>query len=178
MVTTSLTQFADSSSGLGSLGIDGRAFIIQLVTFLLAFWVLKHWAFGPIIKLMEQRRKTIEDGVALGEQMQKERVELEAKVAQELRKARTEADGIVTEAQESAREVIREAETAAHDKAEAIIAEAKQRTVQEVARARKQLEGELVELISEATEAIIEEKVDPQKDAALIDKALKEYART
>ena len=93
-----LTQFGDSSSGLGSLGIDGKAFVIQLVTFLLAFWVLKHWAFGPIVKLMEQRRKTIEDGVSLGEQMRKDKAPLEDQVAKELAKARTEADGILAEA--------------------------------------------------------------------------------
>lgn len=172
-----LTQFADSSSGLGALGIDGKAFIIQLVTFLLAFWVLKHWAFGPIVKIMEQRRKTIEDGVSLGEQMKKEKAELETKVTNELAKARTKADGIVAEAEEAGRDTVREAEAKAQQKAETILVEAKQRTEQEMARARKQLEGEIVNLISDATEAIIEEKVDAKKDAALIDKALKEQAR-
>ena len=172
-----VTQFADSSSGLGSLGIDGKAFIIQLVTFLLAFLVLQHWAFKPIVRLMEQRRKTIEEGVSLGEQMKKDKADLEVKVAAELKKARGEADGIIAAAQDTARDTIREAESKAHDKAEGIIAEAKDRTLQDVARARKQLEGELVGLISEATEAIIDEKVDAHKDASLIDKALKEHAK-
>jgi F-type H+-transporting ATPase subunit b len=176
-VTQALTQFADSSSGLASLGIDGKALIIQLVTFLLAFWVLQHWAFKPIVRLMEQRRKTIEDGVSLGEQMKKEKAELEAKVASELASARTKADGIVAAAEDAGRDAIREAEGKAHDKAEGIIAEANERTVQDVARARKQLESELVGLISDATEAIIDEKVDGQKDASLIDKALREHSR-
>ena len=68
---------------------------------------------------------------------------------------------------------MREAETKAHEKADAIIKEAKQHTLQDVARARKQLEQELIGLISDATEAIIDEKIDAKKDAALIDKALK-----
>ena len=37
---------------------------------------------------------------------------------------------------------------------------------------RKQLEQEVVSLISDATETIIGEKVDAKKDAALIDRAL------
>lgn len=172
-----VTQFADSSSGLGSLGIDGKAFLIQLVTFALAFLVLQHWAFKPIVRLMEQRRKTIEEGVSLGEQMKKDKAELEAKVAEELKKARSEADGIIAAAQDTARDTVRDAESKAHDKAEGIVAEAKERTLQDVARARKQLEGEIVGLISDATEAIIDEKVDAHKDAALIDKALKEHVR-
>lgn len=172
-----ITQFADSSSGLGSLGIDGKALIIQLVTFLLAFLVLQRWAFKPIVKLMEQRRQTIEAGVSLGEEMRKEKAALEDKVSKELAKARTKADGIVAAAQDTARETVREAESKAQEKAEGIIEEARQRTAQDVTRARKQLESEIVSLISDATEAIIDEKVDAQKDAALVDKALKEHAR-
>ncbi len=171
---TSLTQFGDSSSGLGSLGLDGKAFIIQLVTFVLAFLVLKKWAFGPIVTLMEQRRKTIEDGVTLGEQMKKDQATFEAKKAEELQKARAEADGIIASAQEASRDAIREAEDKAHQKADGILKEADARIATDTKRARKQLEGELIGLISDATEAIIGEKVDAKKDAQLIDRALKE----
>jgi F-type H+-transporting ATPase subunit b len=169
-----ITHFGDSSSGLGALGVDGKAFIIQLITFVLAFLVLRRFAFKPILKVLNERRETIESGVKLGEQMQKERVELEATVAKELHGARTQADGIVATAQETARETIREAETKAREKAETIITEAQARTQQDVARARKQLEQEVVGLISDATEVIIHEKVDPKKDAELINRALKE----
>ncbi|HSX30896.1 MAG TPA: F0F1 ATP synthase subunit B [Candidatus Saccharimonadales bacterium] len=169
-----VTQFGDSSSGLGSLGIDAKAFVIQLITFVLAFLVLKRYAFGPIAKLMEQRRKTIEDGVALGEQMKKDKAALEAKVAEELAKARTEADGIIAGANESARDTIRDAEAKAQEKAAVIVKEGEERAASEMTRARKKLEGEIVGLVSDATEAIISEKVDVKKDAALIDRALKE----
>ncbi len=172
-----LLYFGDSSSGLGALGLDGRAFIIQLITFVLAFLVLKRYAFTPIIKVLTERRETIDSGVKLGEDMKKELVELEAKVENTLHEARSKADGIVAAAQDTARDTVREAEAKAHDKADTIIAEAKERTVQDVSRARQQLEHELVGLISDAIEAIIDEKVDAKKDAALIDKALKEHAR-
>jgi F-type H+-transporting ATPase subunit b len=155
------------------LGIDGKAFIIQLVTFVIAFWILQRFAFKPILKIMAQRRELIENGVTLGEKMQKDQIALEAKVSEALQAARKEADVVVASAQEASRETIREAETKAHAKADGILAEAKSRTAQDVARARKQLEQELVSLISEATEVIIDEKVDAKKDSALIDKALK-----
>lgn len=175
-MTTVVTQFADSSSGLGSLGIDAKAFIIQLITFALAFWVLQRFAFKPIVKMMDQRRKTIEEGVALGEQMKKDKAALDAKVAEELAKARGEADGIIAGAEETSRQVVREAEEKASQKAAGILKAADERIASETQRARKQLEGEIVGLISEATEAIIGEKVDAKKDAQLIDRALKEQA--
>lgn len=170
---THVTQFADSTSGLGSLGIDGKALIIQVVTFLIAFWVLKKWAFGPIIRLMDERRQTIEQGVSLGEQMKKDAAALEAKVADELAKARRAADGIIAEAEETSKQTVRAAEDKARDKAAGVLKEAEERIATETQRARKKLEGELVGLISDATEAIIGEKVDAKKDAELIDRALK-----
>ncbi len=168
-----LTIFSDSSSGLGALGVDGKAFVIQLITFVLAFLVLRRWAFKPILKVLDERRGTIESGVKLGEEMQKERKQLDAQVAEELHAARVQADAVVTAAHDTARQTVRQAEATARQKADGIVADAKERTVQDIARARKQLEGELVGLISDATEAIIDEKVDARKDATLLDKALK-----
>jgi F-type H+-transporting ATPase subunit b len=173
-LTSLLTQFAESSSGIGALGIDVEAFIIQLITFLLAFWVLEHFAFKPIVKIMRQRRETIENGVKLGEKMKQEEAKLAAQVDETLHKARQEADQIIATAQDSGRDAIREAEEKARQKADGIVAEAESRIVQETARARKQLESEVVGLISDATEAIIDEKVDAKKDAQLIERALKE----
>ncbi|HEX7368538.1 MAG TPA: ATP synthase F0 subunit B, partial [Candidatus Saccharimonadales bacterium] len=90
---TAIAQFGDSASGIGALGVDGKAFIIQLVSFIIAFLVLKKWAFGPIVQMMERRRKTIESGVSLGEEMKKEQTALEARVETALRDARRQADG-------------------------------------------------------------------------------------
>lgn len=164
---------AESSSGIGALGIDGKAFLIQLVTFVLAFWVLQRYAFKPILKVMEQRRKTIESGVVLGEEMQKKQAELAAQVEETLARARKDADGIIADARDAAKVVGAELEAKAKKRADDLVASAEDRIAQDTKRARTKLEKELVGLVSEATEAIIGEKVDAKKDAALIDAALK-----
>lgn len=171
---TPITNFASESSGIGALGIDGKAFVIQLITFLLAFLILKKYAFKPMGKVLQERRETIESGVKLGEEMQKENEKLEAKIATILQETRVEADAIITGAQEAARQTVREAEDKAREKAAVILKEADSRIDQDTARARKKLEKELVGLVSDATEAIIGEKVDAKKDAQLIERALKE----
>lgn len=170
---TPLTYFGESSSGLGALGVDGHAFLIQLITFILAFLVLKRYAFKPIVKILAERRATIENGVKLGEKMRREEAAMAAKVETALHDARKQADDIISNAQDNGREAVREAEDKARTKAAGILSEARQNIDQETARARRQLEKEMVGLISDATEAIIGEKVDAKKDAALIEKALK-----
>lgn len=173
MNPTLFTQFGDSSSGIGALGFDPKAFLIQLITFILAYLVLRRWAFGPITKLLNERRETIERGVKLGEDMQKEKAELEKQVEQKLHEARQEADQMVAGAQDTARETVREAEEKARTKADNIVSEAEGRIVTETARARQALEKEMAGLVAEATEAVIDEKVDTKKDAQLIERALK-----
>jgi F-type H+-transporting ATPase subunit b len=176
---TIFTQFGAEQaeqSGLGALGVDGKAFVIQLITFVLAYLVLRRYAFGPILRILQERRDTIEQGVTLGEQMQKDKAALEATVADELHKARQEADKIIAQAHTTGRQAIQEAEDAARKKADSLIAQADDRIKQDTALARKRLEKDVAGLVSEATEAIIQEKVDVRKDAALIDKALKEAA--
>ena len=174
MTTLLLTHFGDdSSSGIGALGINGQAFLIQLVTFALAYFILRKYAFGPILKILSERRTTIEQGVQLGEDMKKEREALSEQVSKELHAARAKADGILAEAQDAARAAAKEADEKAHAKADGIIADAHARTEQDAKRVRRELEKELVGLISDATEVIIDEKIDTKKDAALIDRALK-----
>jgi F-type H+-transporting ATPase subunit b len=163
-----------SSSGIGALGFSGQAFLIQLVTFILAYLVLRKYAFGPILSMMQRRRETIETSVTLAAQLQKEKVDLDEKVEKTLHEARVKADDIIAQAQDSGRQAIREAEEKARLKAVGILAEAESGIAQDTARARKQLEKELVSLIADTTEAIIDEKVDAKKDAQLIERALKE----
>lgn len=171
-----LTYFGETSSGIGALGFDGKSFVIQLITFVLAFLVLKRYVFKPILKVMAERRETIESSVKLGEQMQKEQADMEDKVAQLMREARIEGDAVITGANETARQMIREAEEKARAKAAGVLQSAESRIVQDTARARKQLEKEVATLVAEATEAVLEEKIDARKDNEIIERALKKAA--
>jgi F-type H+-transporting ATPase subunit b len=169
-----ILNFADSSSGIGALGFSGTDFLIQLITFGLAYLILRRYAFGPIIKVMRERREMIDKGVSLGETLEKEKEDLDAKVEDLLSEARVNADALISAAEETARQTVRDAETSARDKAAIIAKEAEERITQETMRARNKLEKDLVGLISDATEAIIGEKVDAKKDASLISRFIKE----
>ena len=68
-----ITNFASEAAGGNALGLSGSAFLIQLITFGLAFWVLQKYAFKPILSILAKRRETIEAGVTLGEEMRQER---------------------------------------------------------------------------------------------------------
>ena len=163
---------ATSSSGLGALGVNFTALGIQLVTFILAYLVLRKWAFGPIVRILNERRKVVEDGVKLGEKMRHDEAALEERIEATMHKTRFEADKIIADANEAAKQIVRDAETEAKSRADILLKEAEERTKQELARARRKLESEMVNLIAQATSAVLDEKVDAKKDAGLIERAL------
>ena len=91
-----------------------------------------------------------------------------------MRDARIEADKIIGNGQKEAREIIREAEKVGARKVDIMLADAEARIKEEAEQAKRKLEKEIVGMVSDVTEAIVEEKVDSKKDAKLIDKALKD----
>ena len=172
-----VTQFGSTASGLGALGINVSDFLIQLGTFIIAFLVLRQWAFKPILRVLRERRETIDKGVELGLQMQKEKDALETKVSSLLHKARTDADSIIGAANTEARAIARKAEEDARAKTEILLKEADERVKQTSQKAWQEIQKDVVALVTEATETILREKIDANKDTQLITEAIKDGRR-
>lgn len=175
-----LTRFAaedsEEASGFAALGFDAKAFLIQLVTFLIIFYLLRRFVFARIVDLLEKRRKTIEAGVTLSAKMKREKEEFDKLIAQQRADARREADKILADTHAQAGQIIKAAEDSAQEKAEYILAESRQKIDDETARAKRNLEKEMVELVIQATEAVTKQKLDAEKDNELIADALKARA--
>lgn len=168
MITNLQSVFAS-----GLLGLNLKDFIVQLISFAIVVIVLLKWAVNPIVKVLNNRKELIENGVKLGQEMEVAKSKLEQEIASELHKARTEADRIISESQQEGRKLIKAAEEDAKSKAAALVAKADDQINQDMLMARRHLKKDIVSLVSSATEAIIGEKVDAEKDSELIDKALK-----
>lgn len=173
------TQFAVTENataeagGLAVLGIDPVAFLLQLVTFVILFFILKRFAFTAIIKMLEERRRTIDKGVDLGREMEAQKQQLDERVNQAMHEARSEADKIIAAAHHESGVIIKQAEEAATRKTDTMLADAHAKIAEDIERARLGLEKDMRLLVAEATEAIIGEKLDAQKDASLMERMLR-----
>lgn len=165
-------EHAEEAQGIAALGIDPIAIAAQAGTFLILFFVVRKFALKKIVETLERRRQTIDDGVHLGREMEAAKASFEGKVEQMLKDARHEADKIIAAGHTEASTVIKEAEVAAGHKAEALLKEAHAKIDEDIIRARKSLEKDILVLVSEATEAIISEKLDAKKDENLIRRVL------
>ncbi|MCA9329548.1 F0F1 ATP synthase subunit B [Candidatus Saccharibacteria bacterium] len=173
---THIHRFAETTTaepeGIAVLGIDLKVILLQAGTFLILFFIIKKFALENIVSTLEQRRKTIDKGVDLGVEMEQKKAEFDKEVKKIHQEARAEADKIITSASKEADGIIKQGETDASKKIEQMLADAESRIDREVSKAKTHLKGEMLDLVSEATETIIGEKLDKSKDASLIDRAL------
>jgi F-type H+-transporting ATPase subunit b len=158
---------------LNNLGINGKLLLAQIVNFVILLFVLYKFAYGPVLKMLEERTEKIEKGLKDAEASHKKLAEISEKEA-----------AVLVEARKKAQEIIKKAEDSAVTQAQAIVTVAKEQTEKMLATAQKQIEQEkekiLLEVKSEvanlvvmATEKIIHEKLDMQKDQELISQSIK-----
>lgn len=176
VVTQFAAEEAKAESGLGALGIDPRAFLIQFITFIFVYLVLRKYVFKRIVTALQDRQETIEQGVRLTTELVSQKDDLDKEAADIRKKARKEADTIVAEAHTQSTAMVKQAQDDAQTKADAVMIEAEKKIAEETARARRNLEHEMVELVIQATQKVSGEKLDAQKDNALIANALKGQA--
>ncbi len=155
---------------LESLGIDWKLLLSQIVNFLILLFILKKFLYGPIVRMLSDRRervaKSMEDCKAAEEKLAN--AEVESKKI--LDKAVDEADKIAKAAKKSAQDEASKILSDASQKAQKISQNAKLAAEREkdqiVAKAKKNL----AELVTIATEKIIDEK----PAANSVDKAISE----
>lgn len=170
-------EAAESSSGISSLGINLKGFIFQLITFLIVLLILRRYVFPKLVATLEARRKALEQSLVQAKETEETLARAETKAEEILAKARVSADEAIAEAKKTAEGVIADAEGTAAERAAIIVKEAETHLEQERAKLRQQLRGELAELVADATEKIVREKLNPQRDKILIERAIAEVAR-
>ncbi len=171
------TEFAQSSSGgISSLGINLKAFIFQLITFVIVMAILRRWVFPKLVATLEERRKTLEESLVQARQTEETLRKAEAKANEILQAARAQADTALADANTRVEELIAKGETAAGERAARIIKEAEEHLGQERDRLHGELRAELSGLVATATEKILNKTIDEHADRALIEQSLKELA--
>ncbi len=151
------------------LGINLGFIIVQIINFLLIFIVLRKWVFVPIANVLRDRRERIAKGLE------------DARVAAEAREnAEAEAEKIIAGAQTKASEIVREATVRAEEAtkdikaaAEKEAAEIRKEALADIEEERNQVLGEvrgqIAALAMSATQKLVGDAMDEQRQRALID---------
>ncbi len=143
--------------------------IAQAATFALFIWFTVKLVWPFMLRAIEQRQKTIADGLAAAEQGRKSLEQSSKQAGDEIAAARGRAADIVAQAEKRASQVIEEAKIAAKAEGDREKAAAKADIQQEAQRAREQLREQVAALAVAGAEKILRREVDAKAHADLLD---------
>jgi F-type H+-transporting ATPase subunit b len=139
---------------LTQFGISGPKFIAQVILFLIVYAVLKKFAFGPIIAVFEERRKTIAESQANAEKIKMQLAEAEVRYQEILRKANAEAQHFIEEARTASEATTQKHLQQAIKDAENIISKARESVDLERARMVADVKREMIHLVVDTTSKV------------------------
>src|SRR5438477_8267564 len=85
-----------------TFGWDPRLFFSQVVSFIIVAYVLKRFAYKPILAVLEQRRQQIAQAHTNAEKIKQQLAEAEQRYSEILAKGNAEAQKMIEEARSSA----------------------------------------------------------------------------
>lgn len=157
---------------LHNLGIDGKLLLAQVVNFLILLFILRKFAYRPMLEFLEKRTARIEQGIRDAEAAGVKLVEIGEAERRTLASARAEARDIIAAAEDGARkrDLERAAETEA--KVQGLLEEARVKMEEERRKVLSEAKDEIASLVVLTAEKVMREKLDAGKDGELVKRFL------
>ncbi len=159
------------------LGIDWRLLIANTLTFFIVLWVLRKFAYRPLMNVMAKRQATIGEGLDAAKRSQEELTAIQTEKQRILEETKTESLKMLQSTQADAQKLRQQLLDQAQSDATALT----QRTAAELERQRKQMiesaKGELADLVVAATSKVVGQQLDEKLQKTLADQAIKEVTR-
>ncbi len=168
----SVASAAEESGGIASLGFNVPGLIAQLVNFTILLVVLRLALYKPLLKVLDERKRRIQEGVDRAAEAASAASASEAESRRILDEARAEGQQAIGRAQDAAARLREELEARARADAEGIVDRARAEVALERDQAIEALRREFAGLAVSAAEKVIEQSLDRQAHQRLIDQVL------
>lgn len=156
------------------MNVEIGQIVTQVIAFLIILWVLQRYAWGPLLKILEERRERIRSEFAAID-TEKQRIDgLRSSYEDKLRNIDDAAKARVQEEVEKARLTAREIEEEAHLRAREIISKANIAAEYEANKIRGGLKDDLIDLTMAAAEAVLKKGLDKERQKELIVQTIEE----
>ena len=159
---------------MDALGLNYQLLISQICGFGFLLFLLRMFAYKPIMKMMDTRALKIQESLEAGERAKQEAVNSEKEVAKKLGEASIEGQRIVEQAMKAAEDVRKRSEIDARKQAEAIVEKARVEIAHEKEETLAELRREVADLAVLVAGKTIGQVLDNRTQQQIIDEALKE----
>ncbi len=150
------------------MNLEWQLLVTHAIGFLITLWILKRYAWGPLLKLIEERRlKIVSEFETIDKEKQKA-AELNAQYQAQLRQIEAERRSQIVKAVNEGKKIAEELKATARDEADETREKTKSELEREVAKAKVQLKDDMVKLTVAATSKLLHEKLDEKNHHKLV----------
>lgn len=142
--------------------------ISQALAFSIFIWFTVKFVWPPLLKAIEERQKTIADGLAAGERGRHELELASQRSSDVIKDAKQQASEIISQAEKRASEIVEEAKNTAKQEGDRIISGAKAEIENEVFSAKEELRQHVSQLAVAGAAKILRREVDANAHADLL----------
>lgn len=150
------------------MDIQFQLLITHSIGFLITLWILKKFAWGPILDLIDERRNKIAGEFENIENEKSKAADLTAQYEAQLKGIDEERRLKMVDAVNEGKRIAEEIKAAAHEETKKASVRASEELDREVAKAKVQLKDDMVSITIAAAEKIIRERLDDAKHHELI----------
>ncbi len=165
-------ETVERAGGLAALGVNGTLFLAQLINFSVVVFVLWRWVFRPIAAHLEDRSRKIEQSLKDAADIREQKEAVTAWKNGQIQEARREAAEIVSKAKLEADALRLEILQKAKEEQEMLLTSGRRLLEREQEVVLAEAEKRLAELVVQATEKVLREKITDAHDKKLISDAV------
>jgi F-type H+-transporting ATPase subunit b len=146
--------------------------IWTIVCFIITFFVLRRYAFGPIQKMLDDRREQIRRSIEEAENAREEARGLLEEHRALMHQARADGESILAEARRTAQSLEQRMREETEVERQRRLEDTRREIAAETARALEQIRSEIADLTLEATAIVVGKTLDSAQDRKLIADAI------
>ena len=159
-----------------TFGVDWPHLVAQIISFCIVCVLLHRFAYKPVLKMLEQRRQQIAQGLADTQKIKDELAKTEAQRQQILLQANTQATKLIEEAHTAAARVQEQETQKAIATAEQIIAKSREAAEQEHARMLAELKRDVGRLVVQTTATVTGKILTAEDQRRVAEETVKQLA--
>ena len=159
-----------------TFGVDWSHLIAQIISFCIVCLILYRFAYRPVLKMLEERRQQIAQGLANTEQIRAELARTEAQRQEVMDQANAQATKLIEEARVAAARVQEQETQKAIATAEQIIVKAREAAAQDQARMLAELKREVGRLVVQTTATVTGKILTAEDQRRLSEETTKQLA--
>ncbi len=145
-----------------------------LITFGISVFILWKYAFGPLQRVIDERRASVQNSMDVAEETRVEAARLLEEYKATLAKVRAEAEEILERSRTTGEHAKAEILAEARVQADRVLEQAHEQIERDTRAALRELKGQIADLTAMATEKVTVRSLTEADQARLIDEALSE----